>query len=77
MREAMVFLPKPGAEPDACVKIFNRYKEGTRALLRENPYRMVEEVEGVGFRTADRVALAQGMAPGRARSACAQVCAIR
>ena len=63
MREAMVFLQSLELSPTLAMKIFNRYKEGTRALLRENPYRMVEEVEGVGFRTADRVALAQGMAP--------------
>ena len=38
------------------------YGDQVQAVIRENPYRLVEDIEGVGFLTADRIALSMGMA---------------
>ena len=63
MREAMVFLQGYGVTPALAVKIFKTYGDRVQDVLRQNPYRLVEDVVGVGFRTADRIAAALGIAP--------------
>ena len=45
------------------MKIAKYYGENAVELIRENPYRMVMEIEGVGFLTADRIALSMGIDP--------------
>ena len=62
-REAMIFLQSYGISPNLAVKISKRYGQATQQLLRENPYRLMEDLEGVGFTTADRIALAMGISP--------------
>ena len=63
MRRALVFLQNYGLSPALAVRIARYYGEDTVDLVRENPYRMVMEVEGVGFLTADRMALSMGVDP--------------
>ncbi len=63
MREAMVFLQGYGVTPALAVKIFKTYGDRVQAVLQQNPYRLVEDVSGVGFRTADRIAASLGIAP--------------
>ncbi|MBP3656151.1 MAG: ATP-dependent RecD-like DNA helicase [Clostridia bacterium] len=60
-REAMVFLQSYGITPALSVKIFKQYGENVRQVVSKNPYRLVEDVEGVGFRTADRIAASLGI----------------
>ncbi|MCL2545500.1 MAG: ATP-dependent RecD-like DNA helicase, partial [Clostridia bacterium] len=62
MREAMVFLQGYGVTPALAVKIFKAYGDRVQAVLRQNPYRLVEDIQGVGFRTADRIAASLGIA---------------
>jgi len=71
MREAMVFLQAYGLTPSLSMKICKRYGDRAQAVVRENPYRLVEDIEGVGFKTADRIAASLGIAPdapGRLRA---------
>ncbi|MDR0896456.1 MAG: ATP-dependent RecD-like DNA helicase, partial [Oscillospiraceae bacterium] len=63
MRSAMVFLQSYGLSPALAMKVWKRYGERAQAVIRENPYRLAEEIEGVGFVTADRIALSLGIAP--------------
>ncbi len=71
-RRAMIFLQTYGIPPTLSVRIAQRYGERTPDLLRSNPYRLCDEIEGVGFQTADRVGLALGLAPdGEERIRCA------
>jgi len=63
MREAMVFLQGYGVTPALAVKIFKTYGDRVQAVLKHNPYRLVEDIQGVGFRTADRIAASLGIAP--------------
>lgn len=73
-REALVFLAGQQVPPALSVRIWRRYGEQTIPVVRENPYRLAEEVRGVGFLTADRIARAAGFpadSPARAAAALA------
>ncbi|MDR1599480.1 MAG: ATP-dependent RecD-like DNA helicase [Oscillospiraceae bacterium] len=61
-REAMVFLQGFGIPPKLSMRIFKVYGEKSTAVIRQNPYRLVEDVPGVGFKTADAIALSMGLA---------------
>ena len=60
MRGAMMFLQKYGITPAMAARVYRVFGERTESVARENPYRLADEVEGVGFKTADRMALAMG-----------------
>lgn len=56
MRRIMVFLQQYGISNSLAMKIFERYGSGTYEVIRENPYRLAEDLNGVGFRIADEIA---------------------
>ncbi len=62
-REAMIFLQSYGIPAKLSVKISRLYGDRAPDVIRNNPYRLVEDLEGVGFLTADRIATALGIAP--------------
>lgn len=62
-RESMIFLQSYGIPANLSVKISRLYGERTPAVIRANPYRLCEDLEGVGFLTADRIGSALGIAP--------------
>jgi len=62
-RQVMVFLQSYGISPAIAVRISKAYGASACDIVKANPYRMVEDVEGIGFLTADRIALAMGMSP--------------
>ncbi len=63
MRRVLVFLQNYGLSPALAMRIAKYYGENAVALIRENPYRMVMDIDGVGFLTADRIALSMGVDP--------------
>ena len=63
MRRILVFLQNYGLSPSLAMKIAKYYGENAVELIRQNPYRMVMDIEGVGFLTADRIALSMGVDP--------------
>lgn len=70
-REAMVFLQTYGIPAALSVKISKLYGERTPAVIRENPYRLCEDLDGVGFLTADRIGTALGVPPDSEGRICA------
>lgn len=60
-REAMVFLQAYGVSPTLAVKISKAYGADAQRKIRENPYRLIDDIDGVGFLTADRIALSLGI----------------
>ncbi len=62
-RRAMVFLQSYGIPAALAVKIGKFYGDRTPEIVREDPYRLCDDLEGVGFRTADRIGIALGVAP--------------
>lgn len=61
MREAMVYLTKFGISNTLAVKIYETYGSGLYSVMQENPYRMAEDIAGVGFKTADEIAARIGI----------------
>ncbi len=61
MRRAMLFLQGYGITDKLAVKIYERYGEGLYDMLKTNPYRMAEDIEGVGFKRADEIAQNAGI----------------
>lgn len=60
-REAMVFLQTYGVSANLAMKISKLYGERTQSVIRANPYRLCEDLEGVGFKTADQIGMAMGI----------------
>ena len=56
LRQAMIFLQQYGITMALAVKIYNKYGNDVYGILKENPYRMADDIDGVGFRTADEIA---------------------
>lgn len=56
MREAMIFLQQYGISNTLAMKIYNAYGKETYQIIKENPYRLAEEVGGIGFKIADEIA---------------------
>ena len=61
MREAMIFLQQYGISTALAVKIYQKYGTEIYRVIRENPYRMADDLEGVGFRIADEIARRAGI----------------
>lgn len=61
MQQAVMFLQKYDISINMAVKIYEVYKDKTESILKQNPYRMVEDIEGVGFKTADKIASKMGV----------------
>ncbi len=56
MRKAMMFLQKYGISLNLGAKIYQKYKESVYSVLQENPYRLADDISGVGFKIADEIA---------------------
>ena len=56
MRRAMIFLQKYGISLNLGAKIYQKYGASLYNVLQENPYRLAEDIVGVGFRIADEIA---------------------
>ncbi len=62
LRRAMLFLQEFDISPTYAMKIYKKYKGRTFEIVQKNPYRLAEEVVGIGFRLADRMAAGAGIA---------------
>ncbi len=61
MRDAVMFLQKHDISVSTAVRIFNVYREETVEIVKENPYRLVEDIDGIGFIKADDIASKLGV----------------
>lgn len=61
LREAMVYLSQYGISNALAVKIYNTYGMGLYGVMKENPYKLAEDINGVGFRIADEIAARIGI----------------
>ena len=62
LRKAMLYLQKYGISNQLAVKIYNQYQDEMYNILEHNPYRLAEDVAGIGFKIADGIALQSGLA---------------
>ena len=71
VRDIMVFLHSNGVGTSRAVRIFKTYGHDAIQVMTENPYRLARDIRGIGFRTADAIAMKLGMtreAPQRVRA---------
>ncbi|MFN2189029.1 MAG: helix-hairpin-helix domain-containing protein, partial [Candidatus Promineifilaceae bacterium] len=68
IRQVMLFLQSHGVSGNLAIKIYKQYGDESLTVVQSTPYRLVKDVFGIGFITADKIAQALGMAkddPGR------------
>ena len=61
MRRAMLFLQEFGIADKLAVKVYEKYGDSLYDIIRTNPYKMAEDIEGVGFKRADEIAQSAGI----------------
>ena len=61
IREIMIFLQGVGVSPGLGAKIYQQYGKESLGVIRENPYALERDIHGVGFRTADTLAVRLGL----------------
>lgn len=61
IRNIMIFLQTYGVTPNQCVKIYKKYKSKAIEVVKENPYILTDTINGIGFKTADKIARSLGI----------------
>ena len=61
LRQAMIFLQQYGITMNLAVKVYQAYGQDVYGIIRENPYRLADDIDGVGFRTVDEIAARVGI----------------
>lgn len=61
MQDAIIFLQKLGISVNMALKIYKVYETKTEDNVRKNPYMLVDDIDGIGFATADRIAAELGI----------------
>ncbi len=61
-RELYIFLQTYGVTPGQCVKLVHHFGAEAKRILTHEPYRVAREIDGIGFKTADRIAINLGFA---------------
>lgn len=60
-REVSIYLQKFNLGNKLSYQIYAKYKENTKALIEENPYQLIDDIKGIGFNIADKIALHIGI----------------
>ncbi|MDD3850743.1 MAG: ATP-dependent RecD-like DNA helicase [Firmicutes bacterium] len=63
LRDVMIFLQSYDISTAFAVRIYKKYREETVKLIKQNPYRLVDDIEGIGFKRADKIAMSMGIEP--------------
>ncbi len=63
IKEVMIFLQSVGVSTSLAVRIYKKYGDASVDVVRSEPYRLAADVWGIGFKTADTIAAAVGIAP--------------
>ena len=71
--DVMVFLQKHGITTAYANRIYNRYKEEAVEVITANPYVLSSEIDGIGFKTADEIALNMGFEKNSPKRICAAI----
>jgi len=69
IRELMILLQSLGVSPVFAARIYNAYQARALEVVKEDPYRLALEIFGIGFKTADRIALGMGIPRNSVRRA--------
>ncbi len=61
MQRVIMFLQDYNLTTNMSIKIFNTYGDKTIDIMSKNPYKLIEDIDGVGFMTADKIAISMGL----------------
>ena len=61
IREIMIELKKINLGRSLSIKIYEKYGEDSLLILKHDPYRLIDDISGIGFKIADRIAISQGI----------------
>lgn len=61
LRQAMMFLQEYGISMNLALKIYNEYGPRLYGIMKENPYKLADDIQGVGFKMADEIAQRVGI----------------
>ncbi len=61
MQNVIMFLQSHYITTNTAIKIFNIYKDKTIEMVKNNPYQLIEDIDGIGFATADKIAIKLGI----------------
>lgn len=61
LRQAMIFLQQYGISLNLAVKIYGTYHQDIYRIIKENPYQLADDIQGVGFKIADEIAARVGI----------------
>jgi len=64
IRDLIIFLQEHGVSTSIATKVYKQYRESSFHVLRKNPYQLCLDIWGIGFKTADQIALKLGVDPG-------------
>lgn len=71
--DIMVFLQKYGLSTVFAIKIYNEYGDDVIAKIENNPYVLSDDIDGIGFRKADEIALSMGFEKNSPKRICAAI----
>ena len=61
LRKVIIELSPYGITPNQCLRIYKKYKFDAMKVVNSNPYRLADEIRGIGFKTADKIASRVGI----------------
>ncbi|QAT38997.1 ATP-dependent RecD-like DNA helicase [Clostridium sp. JN-9] len=61
IRSILIFLQNYGVTPNQCLKIYKRFGSDSISVVKNNPYVLTDEISGIGFKTADKIARSLGI----------------
>lgn len=73
LRNIVMFLQEYGISPACCMKIHKTFGDKAINEIKQNPYRLAEDVYGIGFKTADRIAMSLGIDPASKYRICSGI----
>ena len=62
IKNVMLFLQSHGISTSLAIKIYKQYKDDSLQIVQTKPYQLVQDIHGIGFKTADKIAQALGLA---------------
>ncbi|ENZ00995.1 RecD/TraA family helicase [Clostridium thermobutyricum] len=61
LRDIILFFTEYGLSNNQCIKLYKKYGDRAKDLIKENPYRLCKDISGIGFKTADKIAMNMGV----------------
>lgn len=61
LRDALIYLQQYGISNALALRIYDTYGTGLYGIMKENPYRLAEDIHGIGFKIADEIATRAGI----------------